>query len=165
MNCEQVQAILPGYWESSDDEQAAVQAHLERCSACRAGWNEFEVLQRDLANRLEFGPEVYASLAYGVRRRIRRSHAVPWMWAAAAALVVSAGLGLRPAAVERLNLTVRQPAVPAILAGFRKPVPATKVKQSRTAPSPAMEIRILGDDPSVLIVWQVGGLPSGGGDE
>jgi anti-sigma factor RsiW len=167
MTCDWVRALLPVYPEADERNAEMVRAHISNCAACRAEYEEYESLRRELAALPEFAPGVYEAIASQVRERIRRSRRTPWYWAAVAGLILAAGLGIRPAEVSELRLAIKAPEPPAVQAGFRNPVVHAAPRQrqvQKPAVAEPMEIRIVGDDPNVLIVWQVGGLPSGGGD-
>jgi hypothetical protein len=87
-----------------DQEEAAAREHVTSCSACA-----------DLLAELESDRDLLRSSPVPDMRlpRIRRRPPV-WVWAAAAAVLLSIWLWPRPAAVEPLEIAVRAPAAPEI---------------------------------------------------
>lgn len=156
MKCEAVRELLPVFFEAEPREQEIVRAHLHNCSECRRELEEFEALRAGLAARA-FAPEVYEAVAWRVRRRIWLSRSVRWAGAVAAAAMLAVGLTWRPPEVLPMRVSVVAPGAPA--EGYRVGEPLPRGRGSagrRVAPPKAapMELRIVGDDPSVLIVWQ-----------
>jgi anti-sigma factor RsiW len=94
MECRQVQERLSAWLDGELPEAvgADLEAHLERCAACRREWRQMKALESALGNLVAPVPE---GLAERVAARVRAPRRRPWWQAAAlaACLVVGVALG------------------------------------------------------------------------
>ena len=163
MNCHDAEhlAALAASGDVTAAEQAALEAHLAACAQCRSAAADFARLQEDLPVLLagEFTPVEYAGIRERVLREITPRRAWPW-YAAAAGILLA--LGLIPflnQPAEHLTLTIPQaqpriagpwPATPKVLAVKHHPR-----KKKTTQPSEPLIVKLITDDPNVVIIWLV----------
>jgi anti-sigma factor RsiW len=151
-------------------EAAALDAHLAACEGCRAGaglyGSQLELLQEahgepiDAAHYAAVRARVLAELR-GARRPVWR-----WIWVGGALAVAAAFTLPWPRAVhapERTEMAVIRPAAPRIEEpGPAAPAHVTLPRRARKAPpvsevqkqpSEPLLVKLLTDDPNVVIYW------------
>jgi hypothetical protein len=175
MNCE----LMAGWLAlaASDDlgpgEQAQLTAHLAECESCRRAAAEFSSLREDLAvlGSDALDPAVYAAVRQGVLDQIPAG--ANWrMWTAIAAALVLLALATWwpwrgrevPIEIQPPPLQVSTPPIPDVApkvvpAIIRRPEPYRQRRHRQVAVRPAQEpalmVKMLTDDPDVVIIWLV----------
>jgi hypothetical protein len=175
MNCEFMTrwAALAASDDLGPDEQAQLTAHLAECESCRRAAAEFSSLREDLAVLGDdvLDPAIYAAVRQGVLDQI--ADRTNWhMWAAIAAAVVLMALATwwrwhgreAPIEIQPPPLQVYTPPIPDIApevvpAVIRRPGPrrqrAHREVRNLPAEGQTLVVKMLTDDPDVVIIWLV----------
>ena len=168
MNCEQARelAALAASGDVTVAEQRALESHAAECAACRAEVVAFEALWGQLASmREESAPDhayaaVRARVAAEIGDRQRRNWLAAWpAFAAVLACSVVLVVLLRPeapVATQPAELPTRP-----VVAVVDVPAPTPSVRQTRRpvarvkaqAPGEPLVVRLLTNDPDVVIYW------------
>jgi len=173
VSCLEFEERIALYVEGDLDaaEAGQVAAHLSGCAGCR---DLAEELRRMEALLKELGAEAVPTAAYDqVRRRVRgrieRGRAWRWSTAVAAALVLALGLAAlvsmrQPGRVAPAPMAARveqPPIMPPAVPSPPAVKPARRLRSTPVRPAPPqaeqLVIKILTDDPDVVIIWLVGG--------
>lgn len=145
---------------SGETEDPAVAGHISVCSRCREFAHELEENTATLRS-LEPDAAAYTALRARVMSAVQPRRRFAWLWAAAAitaaasvALIwVTAPLRV-PEAAPPAAVRFRIPAPPPVIAA-KAVVTRRKAPVRRPVPQPLQAIKILTDDPNVVIIWLV----------
>ena len=181
MNCREIEGLIALHagGDLNPEEAAAVEQHLDGCDACRALAAELRDCQTVLN---ELGAEVPGEAVYGsLLARLSAASALQrrWTWALAAAAAVLLGLAgsvwqyaerQRPGAthLEIARATLPVPRAPEVKKAVTMPAatsdrPKTRVRRARARKpefrqdAEPLVMKLLTDDPNVVIYWIVEG--------
>ncbi len=160
MNCEDCTRGL-----ASEDGISELDEHLRQCSACRDFAAALEADRQVLGTLRDVDPAALFALRRGVSARIAKERAVRriWAWSAGLAACVAAAFSVTVLGVP--EETLPKPQIAFLAAGppadweartisrpvRRRPAPAHELAKA----APPLKIKILTDDPNVVIYWLV----------
>ncbi len=165
MRCQHYEALIALHVEGDlpPARAAEVEAHTTGCASCREFAEEIRATQAiwKQARQEEIDPAVYDAVRSRVMARLPARRQWGWIWAVPAAalacLLLFALAGTKP---EPLLLRVMAPRPPAIQPSAPRPQPVRVAHRKRrirpkTVATEAMTIKLLTDDPDVVIYWIV----------
>lgn len=169
MTCRDFEPLIALYVEG-DVADLELERHLSRCADCRGLLEDLRASQaavKDLASEA-VDPALLATVRSGVLARIDGRGRVVWRWTAALAaavalLVVLALPARKPAPPPRPTIAKAPPKSPdpvqAAAADDRpRPRPrshVTHARKSRPGAGPPLVVKMLTDDPNIVIIWLV----------
>jgi anti-sigma factor RsiW len=167
MNCGKIEELLALYVEGDLDghEVEQVEAHLEACPACRSFAEGMRASQAALKalGREEIDPAVFVRVRSRVMERVVRPRGLPyWAWLATAAACVLLVIALYPRGVKPQPPSSQVVKWPSGQVAAQTPEPPKAVvqaprpgrkTQARMPVPPPLVIKIITDDPDVVIYW------------
>jgi hypothetical protein len=164
MTCREYEPLIALYVEGDIDGRD-VEPHLAGCSACRELLEDLRVSQAALKELSAVDPAFLSAVRAGVLAKIDRRRRMAWPWvaafaAASALIVVALTMPRQPAVIVKAPASSggaaplvrdRLPARPSVIA---QAPPKPKRKRRRPPPEPLV-VKMLTDDPDIVIIWLV----------
>ena len=153
MSCSDFEARIA----ADESQDTAVAEHLSACRACREFAREIEENASALRS-IEMDPASYTALRARVMAAVRPRRRFGWLWAAA----LSAAAGCLATVWWTAPLRAPDPGRPRAIV-YRVPAPPPAVRtvtavhkrKQVSRPVPLTAIKLLTDDPNVVIIWLV----------
>jgi hypothetical protein len=164
MSCQEYETLIALYVEG-DVEDRGLERHLSECAECRDLLEDLRASQAMLKELTGADPALLSVVRTEVLARIGEKQRFVWRWIAAIATAVVLLIAmLRPGSHEPIPIvketvvrnqpTVR-PVVP-VQAGRRGRRPLTRASAPpRGTPSLPLVVKMLTDDPNIVIIWLV----------
>ena len=171
MTCREYEPLIALYVEG-DLEDRGVERHLAECSACRELLEDLRVSQATLKELAVVDAALLSAVRSGVLAKIDRSRRAVWPWVAAFAAGVALIVGVltmprKPVAIAKVPVSVARRADPVVRGrppGRLSVVAQAAQKAKRRRPggrprtrgsAPPLVVKMLTDDPNVVIIWLV----------
>jgi hypothetical protein len=164
MTCREYEPLIALYVEG-DLNDRDVERHLAECSDCRELLGDLRVSQAALKELATVDAAFLSAVRSGVLARIADKRRIVWPWIAAfaAAVVLIAAIltaPRKPALIAKAPVTgggtgllAGRPSV--IAQAAPKPKRSRPARRPRTAPPEPLVVKMLTDDPNIVIIWLV----------